>query len=240
MRKLIKLHKLFIGRCQTKLRIDNYETLWLSWLKGVVIGVIITTLLSGCYIYESSSTPYNYQQESSITYYQTHYAPTLDLYHWNDLPYWGYSDGWYYYYGYRHSYPWWYYYHYTPSYHYSLHTHVYCQVGLRNQVVRPNTHRRMDNKKYRSYNVKSVNQIGLVVKNNSNVPTKFQNNFPIRTKVIVTPNRNTKVKSNNTLINRSNEIYINRPNTKVKTNTRVKTNRTNTNRSNKSNNRRPR
>ena len=99
----------------------------------------------------------------------------------------------------------------------------------------------MDNKTYRRYNVKTVNQIGLVVKNNSNVPIKFQNKYPKRnTKVNVTPNRNTKVKSNNTLFNRSNEIYINRPNTKVKTNTRVKTNRTNTNRSNKSNNRKPR
>ena len=245
MKKITHWHKLQIGKWQNRLRIDNYETMWLSWLKGIITGVILISLLSGCYIYGVPSTSYSqntsYNDYDDLSYYKTYYVPTLDLYHWNNLPYWGYSDGWYYYYGYRHSYPWWYYYQYSPSYHYNIHTHVYCYLNTRTHVQRPRSHRRMDNKNNRTYNVTYVNQNGVSIKNNSNTPVKFQNKYPDRTtKVNVTPNRTTKVKSNNTFFNRSNEIYINRPNTKVKTNTRVKTNRTNTHRSNKTNNRRPR
>ena len=148
MNKFIRWHKLRIGKMQNFLRIDNYGTLWLSWLKGVIMGIILMSLLSGCYIYEGttySDPNYVYTQENDLSYYHTHYVPTIDLYYWNNLPYWGYHNGWYYYYGYRHSYPWWYYYEYSPAYHYSIHTHVYCYLDKRNYVVRPRTNRRLNN-----------------------------------------------------------------------------------------------
>ena len=167
MKKITHWHKLQIGKWQNRLRIDNYETMWLSWLKGIITGVILMSLLSGCYIYEVPSTSYsqsaNYNDYDDLSYYKTHYVPTLDLYYWNNLPYWGYSDGWYYYYGYRHSYPWWYYYQYSPSYHYNIHTHVYCYLNTSTHVQRPRSHRRMDNKNNRTYNVTYVNQNGVSI-----------------------------------------------------------------------------
>jgi len=254
MEKFIRWHKLKIGSMQNLLRINNYETLWLSWFKGLIMGIILMSLLSGCYIYEGTTyTDPNYQntgyyQPNTLTYYQNNYAPTIDLYYWNNLPYWGYYDGWYYYYGYRHSYPWWYYYQYSPSYYYSVQTHVYCYLGPKNYVVRPKSHRRHDNHKHRTYNVEHVNTTGSIVRNNSNAPIKYQNNS--RTNNI---NTNTKPnRTNNTNIyNRSNEIYLNRNNNKTNINrsnrsnnkvniNRTNTNRNNSNRSNKSNTRRPR
>ena len=161
MEKFIRWHKLKIGKMQNFLRIDNYGSLWLSWFKGLVMGIILMSLLSGCYIYEGTTYTdpnYNtgYYQPNTLTYYQTNYVPSIDLYYWNDLPYWGYNGGWYYYYGYRHMYPWWYYYHYRPAYYYSQHTHVYCHIGPRNYVVRPKNNKRMDNVKNRNYNVEVV------------------------------------------------------------------------------------
>ena len=261
MRKFINWHKLQIGKIQNLLRVDNYEILWLSWLKGIIMGIIIMSLLSGCYIYETSSTYPNdsvYYQDYDLPYYQTHYVPTLDLYYWNNLPYWGYWDGWYYYYGYQHMYPWWYYYQYRPAYNYHINTHVYCYVGPRKYVVKPKNNKRLDNVKNRTYNVTSVNQSGVNVKNNSNAPTNFRPNVvntrPNINNNITKPNRN-----NNTIINnnkpiRNNNININRNNkssnkTNInrskKTNNKVNINRTNTNRnnsnrSNKTNTRRPR
>ena len=230
---------------QNFLRIDNYGTLWLSWLKGVIMGIILMSLLSGCYIYEGttySDPNYVYTQENDLSYYHTHYVPTIDLYYWNNLPYWGYHNGWYYYYGYRHSYPWWYYYEYSPAYHYSIHTHVYCYLDKRNYVVRPRTNRRLNNKKHRTYNVQYVNQKGSVISNNSHAPTRWRNTKVNSIKTNRTNRTNTIIRNNttNTIINnRSNEIHINK-NKNNRSNNKVNIKRTNTNRSNKTNNRRPR
>ena len=72
MEKFIRWHKLTIGKMQNLLRINDYETLWLSWLKGLVMGIIIMSLLSGCYIYETSTTPYyqntTYYEDNDLTY----------------------------------------------------------------------------------------------------------------------------------------------------------------------------
>tara|TARA_R100000664_G_C2743953_1_gene132065 strand:+ start:667 stop:1356 length:690 start_codon:yes stop_codon:yes gene_type:complete len=213
----------------------------------------ITTLLTGCYLYEGAATSYyqstDYYEYDDLTYYHTHYVPTIGLYYWNDSPYWGYYDGWYYYYGYQHMYPWWYYYHYMPAYHYSITTHVHCHIGHRKYVTRPRGNRRMDNVKNRTYNVSVVNTSGINVQNNSNVPIKFQNK-PKRN------NNTNKIKyninkqnynrtfnnnqSNNTKPNKINIINrSNNSNNKVNIN-KTNTNRNNSNRSNKSNNRRPR
>jgi len=114
-------------------------------------------------------------------------------YHDNSI-YWGWNSGYYYYYGTPHYYPWYYYYNTCPPSHYTHTTHVVITRPVNRPTHRPNTHR------------PSITHI-------DGKPTNYTN-----TKVVITPNRNTKVKTNYT-----------RPNsTKVKTNTRVKTNRNNT------------
>jgi hypothetical protein len=115
------------------------------------ITACIIALFNGCTVYEStySSTPKHScelmdrgqaclsdhscckDRSDEVSYWRIHYVPTITLYYYNDLPYWGYYGGYYYYYGYRHIYPWWYYYNFIPSYHYSITTHVHCNVGNR-------------------------------------------------------------------------------------------------------------
>ena len=56
MERFIRWHKLTIGKAQNLLRINDYETLWLSWLKGLIMGIILMSLLSGCYIYEGTTS----------------------------------------------------------------------------------------------------------------------------------------------------------------------------------------
>jgi hypothetical protein len=234
MKKLIRWHKLQIGKVQNYLRIDNYETLWLSWFKGIIMGIILMSLLSGCYITSDGSfySDPNYQttgyyQPNTLTYYHTHYVPTMGIYYWNNSIYWGYADGWYYYYGYAHMYPWWYYYHYQPAFHYHVNTHVYCHLGHRKYVTRPNGYKRMNNKKDRNYNVEVVNVKGINVKNNSNVPTKFRNNTNIKINTNTQPNRN------NIKTNRNNNIINTKPNTNInKNNNKSNRNKSNINRSN--------
>ena len=91
----IKWHKLMIGKVQSFLRIGNYESLWLSWLKGLIMGIIIMSLFSGCYIYDSAyySDP-NYDNEYAYQNETIHY--------WNNNVYYGYYQGFYYYYGQPH------------------------------------------------------------------------------------------------------------------------------------------
>jgi|TARA_R100000908_G_scaffold27360_1_gene12515 hypothetical protein len=182
MEKFIKWHKLHIGRWQNRLRIDNYQTLWLSWLKGIIVGVIIMSLFSGCMgTYYISDAEYSdlREEHAAITYY-------------NNQIYWGWYSGYYYYYGTPHYYPWYYYYNACPPSHYATTTHVIISRPVNRPTHRPNRPK--------------VNTHRPNIRTNSNK------------KIVITPNRNTK----------------------VKTNTRVKTNRNNSNRSNKTNNRRPR
>eukprot|EP01050_Picozoa_sp_SAG11_P000875 SAG11_NODE_33_length_22289_cov_12.857999_6_plen_183_part_00 len=121
--------------------------------------------------------------------------------------YWGWHSGYYYYYGTPHYYPWYYYYNVCPPSHYTHTTHVIISRPVNKPTHRPN---------------RPTHRPNIRTKSNTNV--------------IVTPNTNTKVKTN---------INYTRP----KSNTKVKTNRSNTNKvksnrsSNtrtKSNNRKPR
>ena len=118
--------------------------------------------------------------------------------------YWGWNSGYYYYYGKPHYYPWTYYYNTCPPSHYTHTTHVVITRPVNKPTHRPNR----------------PNTHRPNIRTNSN------------TKVIVTPNRNTKVKTNTN--------YTRPNNTRVKTNTKIKTNRTNKNSSTKSNTRKPR
>jgi|TARA_R110001606_G_scaffold386720_2_gene550916 hypothetical protein len=106
--------------------------------------------------------------------------------------YWGWNEGFYYYYGTPHYYPWYYYYNICPPSHYTHTTHVIITRPVNRPTHRPNRPNRP----------------------NTHRPNIRGNN---NTKVIVTPNRNTKVKTN---------TNYTRPKT-----IRVKTNRNNSNKS---------
>ncbi len=62
--------------------------------------------------------------------YEDHPHTTEIYYNGVDV-YFGYSSGFYYYYGVPHFYPWWYYYQFIPPYHYHVHSHVHihCDNG---------------------------------------------------------------------------------------------------------------
>ena len=246
-KKFIRWHKLTIGKIQNFMMINDYETLWLSWFKGLVMGIILMSLLSGCYVYEGayySDDIYqnDYYGYNSLDYYYANYAPTMGMYYWNNSIYWGYSNGWYYYYGYPHMYPWWYYYHYKPVYYYSINTHVYCHLGDKKYVTKPRGNRRLDNVKNKTYDVSVVNTNGVKVNNNSNAPKEFRNNKPTinnRTNTNTKPNISNRNNLNNKS-NTNNKPIINNKSNRNNTNKiNNKSNRNNINRSNsnKSNNR---
>ena len=261
MNKFIKWHKLHIGRWQNRLRINNYQTLWVSWIKGLIMGIILMIFLSGCYVYEGTYTQAQTTKHTcelmergqaclsdhscckdpsnEISYWRTNYVPTIGLYYYNDLPYWGYYSGYYYYYGYRHIYPWWYYYNYIPSYYYSIGTHVHCHVGNNGYIYRPRGNWRHNNKTHLTYHHDKIQNTGIKVKNNSNVPPNWKNNTKTHIKTNTRINTGVKTNKSNTInkvnINKSNtKTNINRPNTN-RNNTKININRNNSNRSNKGN-----
>ena len=223
MEKFIRWHKLTIGKIQNFLRINDYETLWLSWLKGVIMGVIVMSLLSGCYVYESS-------------YSRPQYEHSTEIYYYNNLPYWGFYNDYYYYYGVAHMYPWWYYYTIRPHYTYNISTHVYvtCNSGYYVGKPRGPKFNNGRDKNYRPFNTVVVKKHNI---NKSN--SKFDENqyYNIknknRTNIKTNTNKNT-IKSNS---NR-NKSNINRNNINKNN---IKINRSNTNRTNinKSKNTRP-
>ena len=50
LNKIIKWHKEFANKFMKKTGIDFYQLAWLSWFKGIMMGIIIMLLLSGCYV----------------------------------------------------------------------------------------------------------------------------------------------------------------------------------------------
>jgi len=186
--------------------------------------LILTLFLSSCYgTYYLSDAEYDDAREehASLTYHDSSI-------------YWGWSNGYYYYYGTPHIYPWWYYYTLMPHYTYSVHTHVtiYCNNGYyvskprgpkynnnRGGTYKPNravikTHRTNINKTNIRVNTKrnnvKVNTNKTNIRNNSKSSNKNRTNVKI--------NRTNSNKSNNkTFNNRSN----NRSNkTNIRKNTR--------------------
>ena len=98
LNKFIKWHKAIIDKIMKSLNIDWYSIAWISWFKGLIVGLIIMALLSSCTV---AYTPYDHYS------YDDH-PHTTEVYYWNDLVYFGYYAGFYYYYGVPHYYPWWY------------------------------------------------------------------------------------------------------------------------------------
>lgn len=191
--KLISWHKLNIGRWQNRLRIDNYQTLWLSWLKGIVMGIIIMSLLSSCYgTYYLTDAEYSDAREehTNVTYY-------------NSQVYWGFASGSYYYYGVPHYYPWYYYYDSCPPTHYTHTTHVI----VRNPVIRPTHRPNINNHRPNIRTNKNTK-----VKTNTRVTVTPNTNTKVKTNTNYTrPKTNIRVKTNRTNTNRSNKTNIRKP-----------------------------
>ena len=118
----------------------------------------------------------------------------------NNQVYWGWNSGYYYYYGTPHYYPWYYYYNTCPPSHHTNTTHIVITRPVNkptHRPNRPNTHR------------PSITHIDGKPVHNTN------------TKVIVTPKRNTKVKTNTNYTRpNKNKVKTNRSNTRPKVNQR--------------------
>ena len=200
MRGFITWHKLMIGKLQTFFRIDNYESLWLSWLKGLVMGIIIASLFSGCYIYDGAY----YHDDSSYQNETIHYYDN-NVYH-------GYYQGFYYYYGQPHWYPWSYYYTIIPHHTYSIHTHINILCNNGYAVNRPRGPK---------FNNKTVGTYTPI--NTSSVINKRPIRRTVRNvdnKIIPIP----KYNPSRPVINNNNKVNTNRNNNKS---TKVNTNRNN-------------
>tara|TARA_R110000787_G_scaffold207508_2_gene317537 strand:- start:105 stop:827 length:723 start_codon:yes stop_codon:yes gene_type:complete len=237
MKRITDWHKLFIGRWQNILRIDNYQTLWVSFVKGLLLGYIICSLVSCTVTYEYANTPIYEDREHST-----------ELYFWTDnelggSPYWGYYTGFYYYYGTPHYYPWWYYYQAIPPHHHHTHTHVYvnCDNGYYVYGHRGNMFNNTNGGNYIATTKPRTNRTKTNVfpytwkSSNSSINVKQNDN-----RIYVKPNtqHNTTpviIKNNNTNTNRSN-VNTNRSNTKPnknQNNTRINNKVTKTNKINK-------
>ena len=164
--------------------------IWMVISTIIMIGILT---LSGCYgTYYLSDSEYSDAREenASITYYD------------NQI-YWGWSAGYYYYYGMPHYYPWTYYYNTCPPSHYTHTTHVVITRPVNKPTHRPNRPN---------------------IRTNSNVKVKTN------TRVTVTPNTNTKVKTNRNVkinknsSNKSNNKTFNNRSNKTNTNRNTKRN----------------
>ena len=177
MKKIINWHKIIIGRMQNILRIDSYQTFWLVFLKGLLIGFVICALSSCMGTYYITDAEYTDAREehSSITYY-------------NSQIYWGWSDGYYYYYGIPHYYPWTYYYNTCPPSHHNTSTHIV----ISRPVKRPHT-------------IIHKPTYTPTIKTNTHRPSIRINKSKTKVKVKTNTRSNIKTGRKNTTKRRSNE-----------------------------------
>ena len=184
-----------------------------------ILLITLVLFLSSCYgTYYISDAEYDDAREehTSLTY-------------WDNQIYWGWSSGYYYYYGVPHMYPWWHYYTLIPHYTYSVHTHItiFCDNGYYVSKPRGNKFKNNRGGTYKP-NIRTVKpNRSRVNTHRPNIRTNSNTKVKTNTRVTITPNRNTKVKTN-------------RNNIKIKTNrnnSNKSTNKTFNNRSNKTNNR---
>ena len=99
------------------------------------ISLILTTfMISGCYV--AYDPIYDTKRVWVTEYVYEDHPHTTEVYWYTDYelggtPYFGYWEGWYYYYGIPHYYPWWHYYLFLPPYHYYIntHVHIHCDSG---------------------------------------------------------------------------------------------------------------
>ena len=195
-------------------------------MKNLII-IISLAMLSSCTIYEGtySSQSHNCELMERGQYCLSDHSccesrdHSTEIYYHNDLPYWGFYNNFYYYYGVPHLYPWWYWYTILPPYTYSSHTHVSIQLN-NSRIVRNPRGSKFNNGKGRTYTPRpSINKAKSTNRNNVKINTN-RNNVKINTNrnnVKVNTNRN-NVKVNT---NRNNiKVKTNRNNIKVNTNKR--------------------
>ena len=217
MKRFINWHKEMCEIFHTWSGTDWYTTAWISWLKGIIFGIIIMILLSGCYITSYTPDPI----------YEDHPHSTEIYYNGIDV-YWGYHTGFYYYYGTPHFYPWWYYYQFIPPYHYHTHSHVHvhCDNGhyvyghrgptLNNNVAKDFTPTiKVRNNKDKSFvfprDWKSSNSTRINKQSNIN-RIDYNRIFNINPQTNIRPiNNNKPIISNNNKSNRNNNSTRNKP-----------------------------
>tara|TARA_R110001583_G_scaffold89473_7_gene230804 strand:+ start:898 stop:1515 length:618 start_codon:yes stop_codon:yes gene_type:complete len=195
-------------------------------MKNLII-IISLAMMSGCTVYEGtySSQSHNCElmergqhclSDHSCCESRDH---STEIYYHDDLPYWGFHNNFYYYYGVPHLYPWWYWYTLLPPYTYSTHTHVSIQLN-NSRIVRNPRASKFNNGKGRSYkpnrpvvrNVKTnTNRNNVRINTNRNNVKVNTNRINVKTNT----NRNNinrsnnKVRINKTIINRSNNRKVN-------------------------------
>ena len=99
----------------------------------------------------------------------------LDITYYNGNIYWGYLDGWWYYYGVPHQNPWFYYYKVRPPYYYHTNTHIKIRKPKKIIVHRNSS---LTSKPFRNNNVLKNNKPNrnIIVK-----PNRINNNGSKRT-----------------------------------------------------------
>jgi len=127
MKRFINWHKEMCELFMEWSGTDWYTTAWISWVKGIIMGIIIMSLLTSCYVTSYIPDPiYEDRPHTTEVYYNG-----IDIY-------WGYHSGFYYYYGTPHFYPWWNYYNTCPPSHYNTTTHVVINRPVNKPTHRPN------------------------------------------------------------------------------------------------------
>ena len=189
---------------------------------------------------------------SSCTLTQYTYDPiyedhphTTEVYWYTDyeiggLPYFGYWEGFYYYYGIAHFYPWWYYYQFIPPYHYHIHTHVHIHCDSGYYVYHGHRNNRFDNKNGGEYKASislktkeiKTNIFPIDWKSSNSTRINKQDNWWNKVNINQTDYNRTFNYGNSNKINNkyNNNININK-NNKIKVNNGSKRpNKTNTSR----------
>tara|TARA_R110000737_G_scaffold14842_1_gene31048 strand:+ start:1748 stop:2284 length:537 start_codon:yes stop_codon:yes gene_type:complete len=156
---------------------DSSSFAWYG-VVGMIIILTLTILMSGCVgTYYISDAQYDNAREEhlAITYH-------------NSYVYWGWQDGWWYYYGVPHQNPWYYYYNVCPPSHYHINTHI--------KINKPKK---------------------IIVHRNSNLTSKphrdnrvLKNNNKSNRNIKVTPNKTTNTIKINNGSKRTNKTTIKR------------------------------
>jgi len=169
---MANMNKNFPGQGKTQKQYeDSSRFAWYSIIAMIIL-LILMMFLTGCTgVYYLTDAEYSDAREehASITYY-------------NNLVYWGWSDGYYYYYGTPHYYPWYYYYNTCPPSHHTPTTHIVVHSHVDRPTHRPN---------------RPTHRPNTIIKTNTNVKSNVNRN----NKVIIKTNNGSK-RTNKTTIRR--------------------------------------
>ena len=173
--------------------------------------------LSSCtltsYVYDPI---YEDDQHTTEVYWVTDYEI-------GGTPYFGYWEGFWFYYGIPHYYPWWYYYQFIPPYHYHkyTHVHIHCNNGYYvHYGHRKNLFNNKDGGEYKasiSLKTKDIKTNTFPINWKSNNSTRINKQNNDINKINIKPNVNRNINKN---IRNNNKIKVNNGSTRPnKTNT---------------------